>query len=52
MMKKIYIKPKINVVLLQHRQHLLTVSGVTTSSESNDVDLEYDNNGGNQGEAW
>ena len=52
MRKKIYIQPDINVVILQQRNHLLSVSGLTTTSTSNDVDLEYDNNGGNQGEAW
>ena len=52
MTKKKYIQPDINIVILQHRHHLLGVSGVTTSSESNDVNMSYDENGGDQGEAW
>ena len=52
MTKKTYIHPSINIVCLQHRQQLLGASKVTTTSESSDVDLKYDNNGGNQEEAW
>ena len=51
-MKKTYIQPGINVVVLQHQQHLLSVSGLTTTSDSGDVDLEYDMNGGDQSYAW
>lgn len=51
-MKKIaYIHPSIKVVCLRHHQ-LLMVSGVESTSTSNDVVLQYDKNGGNQGEAW
>jgi hypothetical protein len=52
MTKKTYIQPSFSIVRLQHRHHLLSVSGVTTTSASSDVDLGYDKNGGNQGEAW
>ena len=51
-MKKTYIHPSISIVRLQHHHHLLSVSGVTTSSASDDVDLNYDKNGGYQGNAW
>ena len=50
--KKTYIHPDINVVCFQHQQQLLTISGMSTTSTSNDVDLEYDKNGGNVGDAW
>ena len=49
-MKKEYIQPSFSIVRLQHRYHLLIVSNVDTSGD--DVDLGYDKNGGNQGEAW
>ena len=52
MKKKIYIQPDINVVILQQKHHLLGVSGVATSSTSGDVELEYDKNGGDAGDAW
>ena len=52
MTKKTYNHPSINIIRLQHRYHLLKVSGVTTTSTNNDVDLEYDKNGGDQGDAW
>ena len=52
MTKKTYIQPNFIIVRLQHRHHLLSVSRVTTTSASNDVDLGYDINGGNQGNAW
>ena len=51
-MKKEYIQPNFNIVRLQHRNHLLSVSDIKTTSASDDVDLDYDKNGGNQGEAW
>ena len=51
-MKKEYIHPSFSIVRLQHRHHLLNVSDIKTTSASNDVDLGYDKNGGNQGEAW
>ena len=50
--KTTYSQPSFIIVRLQHRHHLLSVSDVTTTSASNDVDLDYDKNGGNQGEAW
>jgi hypothetical protein len=50
--KKTYIQPVINVVCLQHQQQLLLISGVSTNKASSDVDLEYDKNGGNAGDAW
>ena len=49
-MKKEYIHPSISIVRLQHLHHLLIVSKVNTSGD--DVDLDYDKNGGNQGNAW
>ena len=52
MTKKTYIQPSFSIVRLQHRQHLLNVSGVKTTSASDDVDLDYDKNGGDQGYAW
>ena len=51
MTKKTYIQPSISVVNLQH-QPLLQITSVQTYSTSNDVVLEYDDNGGNAGEAW
>jgi len=52
MTKKAYIQPSFRIVHLQHQHQLLSVSGVTTTSSSDDVDLDYDKNGGNQGNAW
>ena len=52
MTKKTYIQPSFSSVRLQHRHRLLSLSDVKTTSASDDVDLDYDKNGGNQGEAW
>ena len=49
--KKTYIQPDINVVILQHQQQLLNASSVETSGLGSDG-LGYDNNGGNQENAW
>ena len=51
MTKKTYIQPSISVVNLQY-QPLLQVNSVRTSSASNDVFLEYDDNGADQRDAW
>ena len=50
-MKKIYIQPSTQVLSLCHQEMLNTVS-VKTSSTSSDVNLTYDKDGGNAGEAW
>ena len=52
MKKKIYSQPTMNVVYMQNRQQLMNASSVQTNSESNDVDLIYEPEGGNQGVAW
>ena len=42
-----------NVVYMQNRQQLMNASSVQTNSESNDVHLDLDTNGGgDQGFAW
>lgn len=51
-MKKTYIQPSADVVCLQHEQQLMVVSGVTTTSTSDDVDLGFDEGGGNAEDAW
>ena len=48
MRKKTYIQPIINVVSIACQQ-LIAVSDVSTSGG---VNLGYDKNGGDQGEAW
>ena len=57
MIKKDYMKPTMNVVQLKHHTHILasSLTGVSTSglkSNDSDPDLDYDRNGGNQGNAW
>ena len=52
MKKKTYIQPNISILLLQHQNHLLNVSGVNATSTSNDVEFNYDQNGGDAGDAW
>ena len=53
MKKKYYIKPTLNVVQLQHKCHMLS-----NSLQDADTDLDgwnndgYEENGGNQEEAW
>jgi hypothetical protein len=53
MIKKDYIKPAMKVVQLQHHAHILAGSlrGVSTSGLGDDG-IGYDENGGNQGNAW
>ena len=52
MKKKIYEKPDMKVVLLQHRTMLLADSLCDVSTTGLDDDLDYDENGGDQGSAW
>ena len=52
MQKKTYIQPGITVVSLQHQEQLMNVSGVNATSTSNDVEFNYDQNGGDAGDAW
>ena len=40
------------VLRMQHRYHLLEVSEVTITSESNDVHFSYDSDGDDQSKAW
>ena len=51
-MKKKYIQPCIRIFCLQHREQLMKISGLNTTSASSDVNLEYDKNGGNLEDAW
>ena len=43
-----------NVFCLKYQHRLMAGSGekVSTSSSDNDVELQYDGNGGSQGLAW
>ena len=42
-MKKIYMKPEMQTVVLQHQGHLMTVSGdVQLLGGSNDEEFNYD----------
>ena len=52
MKKKAYEKPAMNVVLLQHRTQLLAGSLRSVGTTGLDDDLDYDQNGGDQGYAW
>ena len=52
MKKKIYIQPNIKGVALQHQSHILSVSNIHTTSSNDDIDLDYDKNGGDQYYAW
>lgn len=49
--KKTYIQPDINVIHLQHQHQLLNASSVETTNLGKG-DLNYDKNGGDQGDAW
>ena len=51
MAKRIYIHPGSNVISLQHRHQLLNASSVGTTNLGKG-DLNYDKNGGDQGNAW
>ena len=50
MKKRTYIQPCISIVLLQHKHQLLNASNVQTSGLNGG--LGYDNNGGDQNDAW
>ena len=56
MIRKRYQTPAIQVVQLQHRYHLLTLSNLETnglkSDEADAPDLIYDKNGADQSDAW
>ena len=54
MMKKIYEQPTVKVVALQYQSNLLAYSlqSVKTSGLEDEEDLEYEGEGGNQGNAW
>jgi hypothetical protein len=54
MTKKDYKKPTTKVVELQHRTHILagSLTSVKLSGLDTENDLLYDDNGGNQGNAW
>ena len=51
MAKRTYIHPVSNVISLQHRHQLLDASSVGTTNLGKG-NLNYDKNGGNQGDAW
>ena len=51
MAKRTYIHPGSNVIRLQHRHQLLNASSVETTNLGKG-DLNYDKNGGDQGDAW
>ena len=52
MQKKTYIQPIINIIRLQYQQPLLEVSGIATTSTSSDVELTYEESGGDAADAW
>lgn len=52
MTKKEYMKPVMQVVALNHQSHILAGSLRSVTSSGLDDDLDYDDNGGNQGLAW
>jgi len=55
MMKKEYIKPTMTVTKLQYRSQFLAGSfrGITSAKTTGlDDDLQYDENGGDPGNAW
>ena len=57
MIKKDYIQPTMRVVKLQHRSHILagsTLQSVHSSglNSNNSEELLYDNQGGDQSNAW
>ena len=57
MIKKEYMMPTMQVIQFMHQSHILagSLQSVKTTGlddEEEEEDLEYDNNGGNQGYAW
>jgi len=57
MIKKEYMIPTMQVIQFMHQSHILagSLQSVETTGleeEEEEEDLEYDNNGGNQGYAW
>ena len=57
MIKKEYMMPTMQVIKFMHQSHILagSLQSVKTTGldeEEEEEDLEYDNNGGNQGYAW
>jgi hypothetical protein len=57
MIKKEYMIPTMQVIQFMHQSHILagSLQSVKTTGldeEDEEEDLEYDNNGGNQGYAW
>ena len=57
MIKKEYMMPTMQVIQFMHQSHILagSLQSVTTTGldeEDEEESLEYDNNGGNQGNAW
>lgn len=57
MIKKEYMIPTMQVIQFMHQSHILagSLQSVKTTGldeEEEEEDLEYDNNGGNQGYAW
>ena len=51
-MKKEYINPDMQVVVLQQQSALLAGSLQESNTTGLDDDLNYDNTGGDQGNAW
>ncbi len=51
-MKKEYINPDMQVVVLQQQSALLAGSLQGSNTTGLDDDLNYDNTGGDQGNAW
>lgn len=58
MIKKEYMMPTMQVIQFMHQSHILagSLQSVKTTGldeeDEEEEDLEYDNNGGNQGYAW
>ena len=50
-MKKTYIQPVMNVISIAC-QHLIAVSHIHSTSPSGDVNMDYDDEGGNPENAW
>ena len=51
MRKRTYIQPSISIVLLQYSQQLLNASNIQSIGLGLGI-LDYDDNGGNQENAW
>ena len=52
MTKKEYMKPTLHVVETQQQSPILNVSIVKTNGLDSTTDLQYDDRGGDQGDAW